>query len=138
MFAWRAAPAERPKRSSFVASLDVDLLIHRAFLRTMPHAIQRPRIAVRARHSVVGRVVGRVLVAGGKADRRGLYRPTDAGKLPHTSALCRPIESSGNAQARTLPCVLVCSAASALLVPSDHRLPRCFSSCKEVLIQMKC
>ena len=93
MFAWRAAPAERPKRSSFVASLDVDLLIHRAFLRTMPHAIQRPRIAVRARHSVVGRV----LVAGGKADSRGLYRPTDAGKLPHTSALCRPIESSGNA-----------------------------------------
>ena len=97
VFAWRAAPAERPERSSFVASLDVDLLIHRAFLRTMPHAIQRPRIAVRARHSVVGRVVGRVLVAGGKADRRGLYRPTDAGKLPHTSALCRPIESSGNA-----------------------------------------
>ena len=93
----RAAQAERPKRSSFVASLDVDLLIHRAFLRTMPHAIQRPRIAVRARHSVVGRVVGRVLVAGGKADSRGLYRPTDAGKLPHTSALCRPIESSGNA-----------------------------------------
>ena len=66
-----------------------------------------------------GRVVGRFLVAGGKADRRGLYRPTDAGKLPHTSALCRPIESSGNAQARTLPCVLVCSAASALLVTSE-------------------
>jgi hypothetical protein len=86
--------------------------------------------------AVDGRVVGRFLVAGGKADRRGLYRPTDAGKLPHTSALCRPIESSGNAQARTLPCVLVCSAASALLVTSDHatmRLPspRCF-----LLIQM--